>query len=169
MGAAPGVLGGPFGLVGTATELGGLTFRQRGILVTATAATIRDSYCSMAWGSRLATKAGPEVAAGVLSGDDSLLEPLKQALAAWARQVAGDPNATTAADVQRLVTPASTTSRSSPSRSTSPSRLAFSTVNDALGATPDVELAASLPPAVRDAVGSDGNPKAEAPLLRPVP
>jgi hypothetical protein len=31
-------------------------------------------------------------------------------------------------------------------------RLAFSTVNDALGATPDVELVDSLPPQVRDAI-----------------
>jgi hypothetical protein len=31
-------------------------------------------------------------------------------------------------------------------------RIAFSTVNDALGATPDPELVASLPPAISDAV-----------------
>ena len=91
-----------FGLVGTATEAGGLSFRQRAILVTATAATIRDSYCSMAWGNNFASKAGPEIAAGVLQGDDAGLDPQERALAQWARQVASDPNATTSADVQGL-------------------------------------------------------------------
>jgi alkylhydroperoxidase family enzyme len=141
-----------FRLVGIATELGGLSFRQRGILVTATAATIRDSYCSMAWGSKLATKTGPEVAAGILRGDDSRLDPQERILAAWARQVASDPNATTAADIQGLRDAGFDDMQIFAITVYVGARLAFSTVNDALGSTPDVELAASLSPAVRDAI-----------------
>ena len=148
-----------FKLVGTATELGGLTFRQRGILVAATAATIRDSYCSMAWGNKLATKTGPDIAAGILRGDDSGLEPAEKALAAWARKVAGDPNATTVDDVRGLRVAGFTDLQIFAITVFVAARLAFSTVNDALGSTPDVELAASLPPAVRDAVGFGRQPQ----------
>jgi alkylhydroperoxidase family enzyme len=141
-----------FTLIGTVTELGALTFRQRGILVTATASTIQDSYCSMAWGNKLSTKAGPEITAGILRGDDSGLEPAEQVLAAWARKVAGDPNATTAADVQELRDAGFDDRQIFAITVYVAARLAFSTVNDALGSTPDVELEASLPPAVREAI-----------------
>ena len=141
-----------FKLVGTATELGGLTFRQRGILVTATAATIRDSYCSMAWGNKLASKTGPEIVAGILRGDDSGLEPAEKALAAWARKVSGDPNATSVADIQDLRDAGFDDLQIFAITVFVAARLAFSTVNDALGSTPDVELVAALPQAVRDAV-----------------
>ena len=140
-----------FKLVGIATELGELTFRQRGILVTATAATIRDSYCSMAWASKLATKTGPEIAAGILRGDDSGLEPAERALAAWARKVASEPNATGQADIQSLRDAGFTDMQIFAITVYVAARLAFSTVNDALGSTPDAELAASLPQAVREA------------------
>ena len=42
-----------------------LSFRQRGILVTACASTFGDSYCSIAWGSKLANRADAETAAAV--------------------------------------------------------------------------------------------------------
>jgi SAM-dependent methyltransferase/alkylhydroperoxidase family enzyme len=147
-----------FGLLTTATEAGTLSFRQRAILVTATAATIRDSYCSMAWGNKFATKVGPEIAAGVLRGDDSGLDPHERALAVWARRVASDANATTAGDVQELRDAGFTDLQIFAITVYIATRLAFSTVNDALGSTPDVELAASLPPAVRDAVGFGRQP-----------
>ena len=149
-----------FGLVGIATELGRLSFRQRGILVTATAATMGDSYCSMAWGNKLAAKAGPEIAAGVLRGDDSGLDPVERVLAVWARQVARDPNGTTAADVQALRDAGFDDMQIFAITVYVAARLAFSTVNDALGSTPDVELAASLPQAVRDAVTFGRPPRA---------
>jgi SAM-dependent methyltransferase/alkylhydroperoxidase family enzyme len=149
-----------FEVIGTATKLGGLSFRQRGILVTAAAATIRDSYCSMAWGNKLATKAGPEIAAGVLRGDDGGLEPAERVLAAWARKVAGDPNATTAADIQELRDAGFDDMQIFAITVYVAARLAFSSVNDALGATPDVELAASLPPAVREAITFGRRPNA---------
>src|SRR5580658_2336200 len=47
-----------------------LSFRQRGVLVAACASTLGDSYCSLAWGTKLAGVSDPEVAAAVLRGDD---------------------------------------------------------------------------------------------------
>jgi hypothetical protein len=44
-----------------------LDFRQRGILVTAAASTLGDSYCSLAWGGKLSGAADPILAAGVLN------------------------------------------------------------------------------------------------------
>lgn len=148
-----------FSLLETATGLGRLSFRQRGILVTATAATIRDSYCSMAWGNKLATKTGPETTAGILRGDDTGLDPAEKVLAAWARQVARDPNATTEADLQRLREAGFDDMQIFAITVYVAGRLAFSTVNDALGSTPDVELVAALPPVVRDAVTFGRRPK----------
>jgi len=150
-----------FKVVGVATELGGLSFRQRGILVTAAASTMGDSYCSMAWGGKLAAKAGPEIAAGVLRGDDAGLDEAERALAAWARKVAGDPNGTTAADVHALRDAGFEDTQIFAITVYVAARIAFSTVNDALGATPDMELAASLPAAVRAAV-TFGRPTARA-------
>ena len=43
-----------FELMSEAFKPSGLTFRQRGILVTAAASTLGDSYCSLAWGGKLA-------------------------------------------------------------------------------------------------------------------
>jgi hypothetical protein len=39
-----------FELMGRAKSVASLSTRQRGILVTATASTMGDSYCSLAWG-----------------------------------------------------------------------------------------------------------------------
>ncbi|MGA8850453.1 MAG: methyltransferase domain-containing protein [Aeromicrobium sp.] len=149
-----------FGLIGTATELGGLSFRQRAILVTATAATISDSYCSMAWGAKFAKKSGPDIAAGVLRGSDGGLTPQESALAAWARQVARDPNATTADDVNSLRNAGFDDMQIFAITVYVAARIALSTVNDALGSAPDVELAASLHPEVREAVAF-GRPPGE--------
>ena len=79
-----------------------LTDRDWAVLVTSTAAELTDSYCSLAWGKRLARLAGDETAAQVIAGDAQNLTPREAALAAWARQVVRDPNATTEADVARL-------------------------------------------------------------------
>jgi alkylhydroperoxidase family enzyme len=141
-----------FDLLAKTTEVGQLTFRQRGILVTATAATIEDSYCSMAWGNKLAAKATPELAAGVLHGDDTGLDDQERALATWAREVAGNANATTTQDVQALRDVGFSDQQVFGITVYIAARLAFSTVNDALGATPDLELLDSLPPQVRDAI-----------------
>jgi alkylhydroperoxidase family enzyme len=91
-----------FGMLGEVVREHGLNFRQRAILVTACASALGDAYCSVAWGTKLAGVAGEELAASVLRGDDVGLSPAESALSAWARQVARDPNGTTATDVSLL-------------------------------------------------------------------
>src|SRR4029077_14166561 len=49
----------------------GLTFRQRGILVTAAASALGDSYCSLAWGGKLGKACDAAVAAGGLNGREA--------------------------------------------------------------------------------------------------
>ncbi len=73
-------------------------------------------------------------------------------MAAWARQVATDPNATTAAGVQQMRDAGLTDVQIFAVTAFVALRVAFSTVNDALGAAPDEQLVASLPPAVTGAV-----------------
>jgi uncharacterized peroxidase-related enzyme len=142
-----------FALVADVARNGGLSMRDRSILVTACASTLGDSYCSLAWGAKLASETDDaDLAAGVLTGADAGLSDREQAMASWARRVAADPNGTTAANVDGL-------------RDAGPDdttvfavtlfvalRLAFSTVNDALGAVPDTELWATAPAPVADVV-----------------
>ncbi|HMK97475.1 MAG TPA: cytochrome P450, partial [Acidimicrobiales bacterium] len=80
-------------LLGEATRAGSLTHAQRSVLVTAAASALGDSYCSLAWGKRLAKEAGPDVAAAVIRGGSDGLGRTDQALARWARLVATEPNA----------------------------------------------------------------------------
>jgi alkylhydroperoxidase family enzyme len=141
-------------LLARAETAASLTFRQKALLVSACASTMGDSYCSLAWGKRLAVdaEAGADVAAGVLRGDDGGLEPSEAALARWARLVARDPNATTATDVQALRDAGFDDDQIFAITAFVALRLAFSTVNDALGARPDRELGDAAPAAVREAV-----------------
>ncbi len=148
----PGTLKQLFGLMSQAFAPGGLTFRQRGILVTAAASALGDSYCSLAWGGKLSQAADAATAAGVLGGSDTGLTSQEKAMAAWARKVATDPNATTQADVQALREAGLDEGQIFAVTAFVALRLAFSTVNDALGAQPDARLAVSLPPEVRAAV-----------------
>lgn len=80
-----------------------LTKRDLAVLVCATAAQMGDSYCSLAWGRTLAQEASATVAAAVITNAaEEALTNRDRALAAWARKVVADPNATTAADVADL-------------------------------------------------------------------
>jgi uncharacterized peroxidase-related enzyme len=141
-----------FELMSQAFTPSGLTFRQRGILVTAAATALGDSYCSLAWGGKLGKASDAATAAGVLNGSDTGLTDQEKALAAWARKVATDPNATTPADIQALRDAGLDDGQVFAVTSFVALRLAFSTINDALGAQPDAQLARSLPPEVREAV-----------------
>jgi hypothetical protein len=114
-----------------------LHFRQRGILVTAAASALGDSYCSLAWGGKLSGVSDAAVAAGVLSGSDAGLTDQERTMAVWARKVVKDPNATTPADVQALRDTGLTDGQIFAITAFVALRLAFSTVNDALGAGPD--------------------------------
>ncbi len=148
----PGTQVGLFDLIGHAVRAGSLTFRQRGILVTACASALGDAYCSLAWGKKLAGEAGADLAGGVLRGNDALLDEAERALARWARQITRDPNATDADDVQALRDAGYDDAQIFAITTFVALRIAFSTVNDALGARPDRELGETAPAPVRDAV-----------------
>ena len=91
-----------------------VTGRELAVLVSATAATLGDSYCSLAWGQKLAAATDASTAAAVLKGTGSdELTARERALAAWARKVVDNPSATEAADVDESARPASPTKRSS--------------------------------------------------------
>ena len=141
-----------FDLVDDMATAAGLSFRDRGLLISAAASTMGDSYCSLAWGTRLAGASDGALAAGVLTGSDDGLDDRERALARWARQVARDPNATTAEDIEALRAVGYDDAQVHAITTFVALRLAFSTVNDALGAVPDAELTASVDPRVRDAV-----------------
>ena len=140
----------------------GLTFRQRGVLVTATAAELGDSYCALAWGMKLAEAAGPEVAVAGLTGDGEPLDPAEQALARWARALVRNPNGTGPQDVEALRQHGFSDRQILAVTVYVAGRLAFSTVNDALGTRPDHQLAERVPEPVRRAAPA-GRPVAEAP------
>jgi uncharacterized peroxidase-related enzyme len=135
--------------------IGGSTLspREIAVLVCATAGALGDSYCSLAWGARLAKLADAPLAAKVLGGDDaSGLSARESALRLWAGQVVEDPNATRCSDVEALRKAGLSDKEILEATAFIALRLAFSTVNDALGASPDAKLVADVPPEVRSAV-----------------
>jgi len=135
------------------TDKAALSMRERAILVCATAANLGDSYCALAWGKRLAAQIDAATAASVLQRDEAArLTARERALAAWAGLVARKPNAITTEDVDQLRAAGLTDDAIFDATVFVAFRLAFSTVNDALGARPDRELAAAAPVEVRDAV-----------------
>ena len=141
-----------FELVRQTVDAGRLTMRQRGILISAGASALGDSYCSLAWGRRLADAADPEIAGGVLSGDDAGLDASERALAQWARLVATKPTGTSADDVQVLRDAGFDDGQIFEITAFVALRLAFSTVNAALGVLPDRQLDDAAPAPVREAI-----------------
>jgi uncharacterized peroxidase-related enzyme len=141
-----------FELMHVVTSSRPFTGRERGILITACASAFGDSYCSLAWGTKLARLAGPELAAGILRGDDSGLTAPERAMAAWARRLARDPNGTSAADVAELRQAGFSDSDIFAMTVFVALRVAFSTVNDALGVLPDAAYRSAAPAVVLDAV-----------------
>ena len=73
------------------------------------------------------------------------LSARETALADWARQVVRDPNATTSDDVERLRDAGLSDREIFEATAFVTFRLALSTVNDALGAAPDKQLADAAP------------------------
>jgi uncharacterized peroxidase-related enzyme len=141
-----------FGLMRDASIAADLSVRQRGILVAATASTLRDSYCSVAWGTKLAKSADPDTAAGVLRGDDDQLTPAEHAMAHWARMITDDPGRAEAHDVEALREVGFTDDQIFAITAFVALRIAFSTVNASLGALPDASFRTNAPRAVLDAV-----------------
>ncbi|MFN2485481.1 MAG: carboxymuconolactone decarboxylase family protein [Acidimicrobiia bacterium] len=148
----PAAKTGWFEVIKTVTRAGELSMRQQGILVTATAATLGDSYCSLAWGKKLAAEADPEIATGVLLAKDQDLTESEQVMARWARKVTRDPNSTDRSDVDALRAVGFSDRQIFAMTVYISLRIAFSTVNDALGALPDSEYRANAPSEVLDAV-----------------
>lgn len=161
-GYQPATVTGLFDLMGLANATDRFDLRRRGILVTACASAFGDAYCTLAWSRKLAELTDEETAAGVVTGTDDRLDPAERAMAAWARKVARAPNGTTAEDVQQLRDAGFTDPQIFTMTALVALRLAFSTVNDALGARPDRDLHDSTPAAVRDAV-TFGRPVDEPP------
>ena len=141
-----------FELLTSAFEPAHLSDRHRGILVTAAASTIQDSYCYLAWGGKLARIVGADIAVGVLSATDVGLSDEERAMAAWTRKVVTDPNATTPSDVELLHDAGLSDQQIFAITAFVALRVAYSTINDALGARPDAELVNSLPDAIVKAV-----------------
>ncbi|KAA1425513.1 hypothetical protein FE697_004065 [Mumia zhuanghuii] len=129
-----------------------LTDEDRAALVVATAAARGDSYCALAWGRRLATLTDADTAANLLRGEVGGVEPRLAALATWATQVVRDPNATTPEDVACLREVGLGDREIFEATIFVSLRLAFSTVNDALGAEPDRQLVETVPAEVAAAV-----------------
>jgi uncharacterized peroxidase-related enzyme len=136
-----------------------LTERDFAVLVTSTASELGDSYCSLAWGPRLASLSDEESAARVLGGSAEGLPEREAALADWARRIVRDPNATTEREVERLREAGLDEREIFEATAFVAIRLAFSTVNDALGAVPDAELMEAAPAAVLAAVTYGRQPR----------
>ncbi len=149
-----------FALVNASSRAAGLSVRERGVLVTAMTSQLGDSYCALAWGAKLTDAADAALAAGVLAGTDGQLSAREAALARWARQVAAEPNATTPSDLDGLRAAGFEDRQIAAITLYLGLRIAFSTVNDALGATPDRELVETVADEVRAAV-TWGRPAAE--------
>lgn len=125
-------------LVGLATESGGLSFRDRGILVSTTAAAIENSSCALAWGNRLARASDVDTAIRVLRGDESPdMTERDRVLARWARKVSSGATSTTQADVDELRGLGMDDRQIHAITLDIAMRIAFSTVNDALDAPLD--------------------------------
>jgi uncharacterized peroxidase-related enzyme len=129
-----------------------ITAREVAVVVAATAAARGDSYCALAWGMKLAGLTDDETAANVLRGLPADLSPRETALMGWSRQVVRDPNAVTRDDVDGLREAGLDDQEIFEATTWIALRMAFSTVNDALGALPDAELAGKAPRIIRDAV-----------------
>ena len=135
-----------------AVDVAGLDARQRALLVTASASALGDAYCSMAFGTKLASASGGVVAAAVVDGHDQGLDEADRALARWARRVVREPNGITPAHVDELRALGYADRQVFAITLFVALRVAFSTVNDALGAAPDPELAERAPAEVVAAV-----------------
>jgi uncharacterized peroxidase-related enzyme len=157
----PAAVTGLFELLGRVNAEGGFSLRERGILVSATASALGDSYCALAWGAKLGKEAEPALAAAVISGVDNGLTDRERAMARWARAVARDPNGTTASDVLALRDAGFDDRQIFAMTAFAALRIAFSTVNDALGAAPDAELRQTAPAPVLAAV-TFGRPISDA-------
>jgi alkylhydroperoxidase family enzyme len=103
-----------------------------------------------------------ETAAAILAGRETpALTEREGALADWARNVVVAPGETTDADIARLRNLGLDDQTIFEATAFIALRLAFSTINGALGAAPDHQLANAAPRAIRAAVNYGRPPSAE--------
>ena len=112
---------------------------------SASASTVGDWKCAGFLGPAAVTPAARAY-------DDDLDELGYVMNAAWARRVSSDPKATTESDLDGLRDAGYDAPQILAITLFISLRIAFSTVNDALGALPDRELHDAVPPQVRDVV-----------------
>ena len=136
-----------FDLMGRATK-DRLTFRERGLIVLATASSINDSYCSTAWAHKLTPTVGADVATAVLKGDDTALTPTEQAMTSWIRRVMHSATTTTPHDIDELRQAGIDDDKIFAMTFYAAMRMAFSTFNNALGAHPDQQFRTAAAPQV---------------------
>jgi uncharacterized peroxidase-related enzyme len=135
------------------TSQSSLSSRELAVTLCAAVSSLGDSYCALAWGNKLASLAGPSIAGAVLSASSSdAMTARERALTTWARKVVNNPNETCPADVDELRIAGLSEKEIFEATVFIAFRLAFSTINDALGAEPDWQLAAVAPPEVASAV-----------------
>jgi len=152
-----------FALLDQAARTGDLSFRDKGILITAMASEMGDSYCTLFWGARLAEATDPETAAAVIVEQPTdAMTSRDLALASWARKLAAAPSATTPGDVEGLRQAGLSEQQIMAVTAYVALRIAFSTVNDAIGAPPDREGAEAAPPQVVSAI-TFGRPVDQSP------
>lgn len=126
-----------------------LSAREIAALNATTASSAGDSACSIAWGTKFADLCDASTAAALLRGDDAPgLTRRERALRAWASSVVEDPNATTREDIEGLRAAGLSDQEVFDATVFVAFRLAFCTVNDALGARPDRQLVEAAPAAI---------------------
>jgi uncharacterized peroxidase-related enzyme len=130
-----------------------LSKREIAVLNAATASRRGDAYCSIAWGTRIADLSDPQTAAALLSGEETpRLTDREVALARWAEIVVRDPNSAARADVDTLRAAGLSEREIVDATLLVAFRVAFTTVNGALGAQPDRQLADEAPAEVLERV-----------------
>jgi uncharacterized peroxidase-related enzyme len=122
------------------------------VLDVSTAAARESSYCALAKGSNLAGLTDTDSAVALATGSVDSLDPRTAALANWAKQVAVRPSRTTRADLQPLKELGLSDQEIFDATLTIALRVMFATVNDALGAQADAQLAQRAPAAIKAAV-----------------
>jgi alkylhydroperoxidase family enzyme len=148
----PDVFGKFLDMRGALLEGSTLSQREIAVIVATTVSGRRDAYCSLAWGTKLSNATDAETAAAILRGEDPPLSVREAGLVDWVRAVLADPNATSETDVQALRVAGFTDREVFEATALMGIRIAFSTINDALGLAPDHQLVERAPAAVRDAV-----------------
>jgi len=140
-------------VIAAASKAAGLSNREKAMLVIGQAAAIGDSYCCIAWSRWLAEWGeSTETALAAVQHDEGPFNERERALARWARLVAKTPNDISGTDVEGLRAAGFDDAQILALTLYTTLRMALSSTNDALGARPDLALAQSIDPAVRDAI-----------------